>query len=341
MKKKILLMGRSGSGKTSMRALVFSAYRAADTDRLGQTLDVEHSHVRFLGNLVLNLWDCGGQQSYMDNYLDSQRHQVFSAVGVLIYVFDLVGEDSEEWDKDVRSYKECLSALQDNSPDAHVFCLLHKMDLVDASRRRSVYASRVEELRKKSEGTQINCFATSIWDETIYKAWSKIIHTLIPNVADLERRLDHFAQVNGAKEVVIFERTTFLVISKSTARLNDLSKSEQERQKEIKMEEEGYPPADSNAAIAIDESGLYPGRFGKISQLIKGLRLACSKLQSQFQAIEMRTNAFSAYLDILTPNTYIMVITADPKIELSAIKLNTQLVRDHFEHLPALNISGR
>ena len=24
------------------------------------TVDVEHSHVRFLGNLVLNLWDCGG-----------------------------------------------------------------------------------------------------------------------------------------------------------------------------------------------------------------------------------------------------------------------------------------
>jgi Ras-related GTP-binding protein A/B len=68
-------------------------------------LDVEHSHVRFLGNLVLNLWDCGGQQSYMDSYLDSQRHQVFSAVGVLIYVFDLVGEDSEKWQKDMRSYK--------------------------------------------------------------------------------------------------------------------------------------------------------------------------------------------------------------------------------------------
>jgi len=23
-------------------------------------VDVEYSHVRFLGNLVLNLWDCGG-----------------------------------------------------------------------------------------------------------------------------------------------------------------------------------------------------------------------------------------------------------------------------------------
>mgnify|MGYP000271158544 CR=1 FL=1 len=97
-------MGKSGCGKTSMRSLIFSSYKAADTRRLGSTLDVEHSHVRFLGNLVLNLWDCGGQQSYMDSYLDSQRQQVFSGVGVLIYVFDLVGEENE-WEKDVRYFK--------------------------------------------------------------------------------------------------------------------------------------------------------------------------------------------------------------------------------------------
>jgi hypothetical protein len=35
-------------------------YLARDTFRLGATLEVEHSHVKFLGNLVLNLWDCGG-----------------------------------------------------------------------------------------------------------------------------------------------------------------------------------------------------------------------------------------------------------------------------------------
>lgn len=43
-----------------MRSIVFSNYVAKDTRRLGATIDVEHSHVRFLGNLTLNLWDCGG-----------------------------------------------------------------------------------------------------------------------------------------------------------------------------------------------------------------------------------------------------------------------------------------
>lgn len=98
-------------------------------------------------------------------------------------------------------------------------------------------------------------------------------------MVDLERKLDQFAQLNAATEVVIFERTTFLVISKSSSQNADLSTLTEERRKEIKMEEEGFPPSDtkdSRAITPVDESGLYPGRFGKISQLIKGLRLACS-----------------------------------------------------------------
>src|SRR5690349_3775397 len=147
-------MGQSGCGKTSMRSLIFSTYLPSDTRRLGSTIDIESSNVRFLGNLVLNLWDCGGQQAYMDSYLDKQRSQTFSTVGALIYVFDLIGAEGEkgadEWERDLRYYKESLSALYQYSPGAKVFCLLHKMDLVDKSRREEVYRERVLQLRRMS-----------------------------------------------------------------------------------------------------------------------------------------------------------------------------------------------
>ena len=42
-----------GSGKTSMRAVIFRNDSAKDTKRLGATIDVEKSTVRFLGSLVL------------------------------------------------------------------------------------------------------------------------------------------------------------------------------------------------------------------------------------------------------------------------------------------------
>ena len=86
MLQKVLLMGKSGAGKTSMRSIIFANYLARDTMRLGATIDVEHSHVRFLGNLVLNLWDCGGQEAFMENYFESQRDHIFRNVQVCVCV---------------------------------------------------------------------------------------------------------------------------------------------------------------------------------------------------------------------------------------------------------------
>ena len=61
------------------------------------TRERTHSDHRFLGNLVLNLWDCGGQEAFMENYLESQKDHIFSNVAVLIYVFDVVSKDSARY----------------------------------------------------------------------------------------------------------------------------------------------------------------------------------------------------------------------------------------------------
>lgn len=52
---------------------------------------------------------------------------------------------------------------------------------------------------------------TSIWDETLYRAWSQIVHELIPNAVQLEKSLKDFAEVIEADEILLFEKTTFLV----------------------------------------------------------------------------------------------------------------------------------
>jgi Ras-related GTP-binding protein A/B len=51
--------------------------------------------VRFLGNLALNLWDCGGQEAFMENYFSNQRDHIFRNVEVLIYVFDVESSCAE------------------------------------------------------------------------------------------------------------------------------------------------------------------------------------------------------------------------------------------------------
>jgi len=63
---KVLLMGRQRAGKTSMRSIIFANYLARDAYRISFTVDVNQHRVRFLGNLVLALWDCGGQDMFME-----------------------------------------------------------------------------------------------------------------------------------------------------------------------------------------------------------------------------------------------------------------------------------
>ncbi|XP_011404170.1 PREDICTED: ras-related GTP-binding protein A-like [Amphimedon queenslandica] len=82
----------------------------------------------------------------------------------------------------------------------------------------TIYEKRESELVKRSLPLECKCFKTSIWDETLYKAWSQIVHLLIPNVNTLEMHLDSFAGILDADEVLLFERATFLVIAHSVKR---------------------------------------------------------------------------------------------------------------------------
>ncbi|XP_003742386.1 ras-related GTP-binding protein A [Galendromus occidentalis] len=295
MKKKVLLMGKSGSGKTSMRSIIFANYIARDTRRLGPTIDVEHAHVRFLGNLVLNLWDCGGQEVFMENYFQAQRDTIFSSVEVLIYVFDV---SSMECEKDHEYYQSCLEAILSNSPSAKVFCLVHKMDLISEKDRQSVFDGRVSTLKNLSRPIEPICFPTSIWDETLYKAWSSIVYTLVPNVEKLERSLNKFTQIINADEVLLFEKATFLIISHQQQR---------------------------------EHQDIH--RFEKVSNIIKQFKLSCSKLASQFHSMEVRNSSFAAFIEMFTQNTYVMVIMSDTSTPSESVLLNIRNAKKHFDKL--------
>lgn len=291
-------MGKSGSGKTSMRSIIFANYIARDTRRLGATIDVEHSHVRFLGNLVLNLWDCGGQEAFMENYFVSQRDNIFRNVAVLIYVFDV---ESRELEKDIHYYQSCLEAILQNSPEAKVFCLIHKMDLVQDDQRELIFHERQEDLKRLSKPLECTCFATSIWDETLYKAWSSIVYQLIPNVQQLEENLSTFADILDADEVLLFEKATFLVIS---------------------------------YCERIQHRDVH--RFEKISNIIKQFKLSCGRIGAAFDSMEVRNSSFAAFIEMFTPNMVVMVIMSDTSIPSAVTQLNIKNARKHFEKLESL-----
>ncbi|EFZ04372.1 hypothetical protein MHUMG1_07891 [Metarhizium humberi] len=315
-KKKVLLMGKSGSGKSSMRSIIFSNYIARDTRRLGATIDIDLSHVKFLGNLTLNLWDCGGQEAFMENYLSQQRVHVFSNVGVLIYVFDI---ESRDVDRDLATYVSILSALLQYSPAAKIYILIHKMDLVVPTARETVYDERVRTVKQKTaeyinsvggdtSTVELTPFATSIWDQSLYKAWASIIHDLVPNLAVIERNLANLGVAIEAEELLLFERTSFLAVSSWTS-----------------TEGRRNPTED---------------RLERMSNIMKHFKQSISRFTGtprnaeQFIRMEHKAGTrFNLFILKFTTNTYLMVVLPPGEARFNAAMLNCQIAIEHFKFL--------
>lgn len=120
--------------------------------------------MRFLGNLVLNLWDCGGQYRFFESYFESDT--IFRNVEVLIYVFGeissgaLVTEvilliqsldiDSGDLPNDIALFVGIMEAMERCSPDASIFILIHKMDLVAEEDREREFMERAALVQSKS-----------------------------------------------------------------------------------------------------------------------------------------------------------------------------------------------
>lgn len=286
-------------------------------------MDVELSHLRFLGNMSLTLWDCGGQDVFMENYFTNQKDHIFKMVQVLIHVFDV---ESKLINKDIEIFVKSLTNLQKYSPDAKVFVLLHKMDLVQIDKRQELFTIMMDKLQKISNPYHFKLigFPTSIWDESLYKAWSQIVCSLIPNINLFNSNLIKFNSILDAEEIILFEKTTFLVIS-STASIKQQQEQQQHKLTNGKL---------GSQKEEIEE--LDPKRFEKISNIIKTYKQSISKLRTNFNNLIIRgSNGTTFYLDILTENMFIMVVLKK-KIEV----LNGSPVEQNEESLVLDNIKA-
>lgn len=155
------------------------------------------------------------------------------------------------------------------------------------------------------------------------------MNTLIPNARNLSKHLRIFAEACNATEVILFERTTFLVIATSSH-----------------TDSSDAFPSDPVALHALD-----PKRYERTSELIKAFKQSCSRLREEFRSLEMELAEFTAVLDEMTKNTYVLVVVHDPVIgeliatifvstspafvypETAAIRMNICMARKKFEEL--------
>eukprot|EP00970_Alexandrium_tamarense_P020084 scaffold14826_cov179-Alexandrium_tamarense.AAC.3 len=351
-------MGKAHSGKTSMRSIIFANYLARDTMRLSPTLDVEHHHVRFLGDLVLNLWDCGGQDAFYESYFERDRETIFRSVELLIYVFDIESDCPE---KDFDHFAGVLEALEENSPDARIFVLVHKMDLVAEEERELI----LEDRRRLIEESCVGVGVQERMKKPEFKAYHAQAKSDAREIDDTQQGLitggDDGSVASGGKDddagdgiASTLAGTNMEGGEDGTADETHSNSSPIHNQTGERGATSPQPPMSpggktdnkQSAKPANQLSAPSPipqfdaHRFEKISNIVKQFKLSCGKAQSQFQGMDVRNSRFTAFIDAFTANTYIMVIVSNTAqnsqewgrgVQKAATLLNIQKARSHFE----------
>jgi Ras-related GTP-binding protein A/B len=161
------------------------------------------------------------------------------------------------------------------------------------------------------------------------QAWSRIVHTLIPNATVLTKHLAKLADACNATEIVLFERTTFLVIATSSQHPSQTPPAPAPSalpspSASTPSTLSSFGSHTSHASVLTPEEDdsdphkLDPTRYERTSELIKAFKQSCTRVREEFHALEMELADFTAVLDELTKNTYVLVVAHDPTVGSSS-----------------------
>ena len=242
IKMEIIHMGFSKSGKTSIKKVVFEKMLPHESVFLEPTQNIENYKV---DNLC---YTTGIVRDFPKNYNFDKAPQVelkyFQTCTVLIYVIDSqdTNEETYEYLKDV-----VINALNKNSK-LSIEIFLHKADgayflkINDMNKHRLEVQTRIKDIfNELNLDMNVGFYSTSIYDNSLYEAFSKIFQKIVPQNNILSALLDNLATSCRFEKSYLFDvyNKIYLAIDFSP------------------MEEQFYEICSDMIDVVLDMSGIY------------------------------------------------------------------------------------
>ncbi|ORE13660.1 hypothetical protein BCV71DRAFT_63845 [Rhizopus microsporus] len=211
-KPRILLMGLQRSGKSSIQRVVFGKMPPNDTLYLESTTKIQKEDIA-RSFIDFQIWDFPGQIDFFDE-MAYDPQDIFGTVGALIFVIDAQDDYSEALH---RLFTTVTSAYRVN-PNITFEVLIHKVDgLSDDYKidtQRDVQQRMSDALADAQlEYIHLTYYLTSIYDNSIYEAFSKIIQKLIRELPALENLLNVLCSNSGIDKAYLFDTLTKIYIA--------------------------------------------------------------------------------------------------------------------------------
>ncbi|KAL6253226.1 GTP-binding protein gtr2 [Rhinocladiella similis] len=209
-KPRLLLMGQRRSGKSSITSVVFHKMPPQETLFLESTTRIQKDSVRSF--MDFQVWDFPGQLDYFDPTFDTT--EIFSEIGALVWVIDA----QDDYSDSLNRLTTTILNLQNTFPHINVEVFVHKIDSLNEELRSDIYQDIVQRVNDDlSDAGYINpnitYHLTSIYDHSIFEAFSKVIQKLVPQLNTLENLLTILVNNCGMAKAYLFDILTKIYVA--------------------------------------------------------------------------------------------------------------------------------
>lgn len=171
--RKIILLGLSQAGKTSIRDVVFGGKAPEETENYAATLNYERQ-IEQVADEPVTVMDLGGQEVFLKRFLSSMSSFIFSNVAVLVFICEITTPD--KFPQSLKAFVEGVTRLEEMSDvQPAIYVLLHKTDLMpDLTQRAERMEFLMELFQDGASNMNITFLQTSIYDNSIHEAFKRI-----------------------------------------------------------------------------------------------------------------------------------------------------------------------
>ncbi|PNY24714.1 GTP-binding protein gtr2 [Tolypocladium capitatum] len=224
-KPRLLLMGPTAdgdtcrSGKSSISSVVFHKLPPNETLFLESTARIQKDSMASRGSSFMDfqVWDFPGQIDVFEN-TNFDMDAIFGEIGALIWVIDA----QDDYLEAVARLNATILALQGHYPNINIEVFIHKVDgLSDDFKldiQRDITIRIQDELSDNGfENAPVTFHLTSIYNHSIFEAFSRVIQKLIPRLGTLESMLTNLCRTCRFEKAYLFDVLSKIYIATDSA----------------------------------------------------------------------------------------------------------------------------
>jgi len=162
------------------------------------------------------VWDFPGHIDYFDSSFDTEG--IFDEIGALIWVIDA---QDDYLDAILRLHRTIMN-LRGNYPNINVEVFVHKVDGLSDDYRMDTFRDIIQRVQDELsdagyENAPVRFYQTSIYDHSIFEAFSKVIQELIPQLPTLESLLNSLCRNCKIEKAYLFDVLSKIYIATDTS----------------------------------------------------------------------------------------------------------------------------